>query len=247
MTQIAQEVDEEWVARLLFSILGIGPIRALRRGNLTPDLVADFDDQQIALEVTEIFVPSDGARVPYQAVENYRQQLLETCEVDWHRHGNPAVEVHVHFNPSATILKNQIGALAAQLCKAIVTHLPSADGYAELEFDWDRRDSFLPEQVAAIQVLRLPAGYESHWLGADAGFIGSLTRALVQDRIDRKRRGNYREGTAASWLLIVADGRRVSGTFSISESLTEHRYHSQFDRVFLLEIFSKRAFELCVA
>ena len=59
-------------------------------------------------------------------------------------------------------------------------------------------------------------------VSAGAGFISPLTPALVQDRIDRKRRGNYREGTAASWLLIVADGRRISGTFSISESLTEH-------------------------
>jgi hypothetical protein len=247
VTQIAQEVEEEWVVRLLFSILGIGPIRALRRGNPAPDLVADFDDQQVALEVTEIFAPSDRARVPYQAVENYRQQLLETCEVDWHRHGNPAVEVHVHFNPSVTILKNQIGALGSQLCQAVVAHLPSADGYAELEFDWDRRDSFLPEQVAAIHVVRFPEGDRSHWLGADAGFIAPLTPALLQDRIDRKRRGNYREGTAASWLVIVADGRRISGTFSISDSVTEHRYQTQFDRVFLLEIFSKRAFELCVA
>jgi hypothetical protein len=247
MTLIAQEAEEERFARLLFTILGLGPIQSLRRGDPAPDIVAIFRDWIVALEVTEIFSPHGAGGVPHQAVENYRALLLEECGLEWRRRQSPHVEVHVHFDPSVSTPKKQIGAVASRLCDAVAANLPAVDDYAELEFDWEQRDSFLPEQIAAVHVVRSGGSHQSYWLGGDAGFVGPLTIELVQSAIDRKSHGDYREPGAESWLVIVADGRRISGSFDLPEAVIQHQYRARFERMFLLELFSARAYEIHAA
>jgi hypothetical protein len=62
--------------------------------------------------------------------------------------------------------------------------------------------------------------------------------------MDRKLRGHYREPDAESWLVIVADGRRISGSLDSPEAVVQHRFRTQFDRVFVLEPFTMCAYEL---
>lgn len=246
MTRVAQEIEEERIARLLFAALGLGPIQSIRRGDPAPDIVACFSNRTIGLEITEIFAPPGPASSPYQAVENYRTALLEACATEWRHRQSPGSEVHVHFNPNVPIRKNRIRALASQLCDAVAGNLPAAEGYVGLEFDWGRRDSFLPEEVTAVHVVRFGNG-DSHWLGPDSGYVVPLTIELVQGAIDRKALGDYREQGAESWLVIVANGLRISGAFDVPEAVIQHRYRAAFERMFLFELFSTRPYEIHAA
>lgn len=246
MTRVAQEIEEERIARVLFACLGLGPIQSIHRGDPAPDIIAGFSNRTIGLEITEIFAPSDPDEPPYQAVENYRAALLEACATEWRRRQCPGAEVHVHFNPNVPIQKNRIRAFASQLCDAVAGNLPAAEDYVGLEFDWERRDSFLPEQVTAVHVVRFGNG-DSHWLGPASGYVIPLTTELVQAAIDRKALGDYRELGAESWLVIVANGLRISGSFDVPEVVVQHRYRAAFQRMFLLELFSTRPYEIHAA
>lgn len=247
MTLISQEADEEHFARLLFAILNMGPIQNLRRGEPAPDIVATLPSHIVGLEVTEIFMPHNTGNMPHQAVENYRTLLLTACRVEWHLRQCPHVEVHVHFNPSILIPKRQIGELASLLCDVVAANLPAEEGYVSLEFDWDRREAFLPEQITVVHVVRFTGPGESHWLAPDSDFVMPLTIELVQSTLNRKSLANYREPGAESWLLIVDDGRHISASFALSEAVLKHQYYAQFERMFLLELFSLRAYELHAA
>jgi hypothetical protein len=247
MTRIAQELEEERIARLLFKSLGLGLIQSIGRGNPTPDIVARFLDRTVGLEVTEIFTPPGMRGFPHQAVENYRAALLEACAVEWRRREYPHTEVHVHFNPSMSIARNRISALTSQLCDVVAANLPPAEGYIELKFDWGRRSRFLPEEITAIRAVRFALDGDSHWVGPDFGFVGPLTIELVQAAIDRKSLGDYRVPGTQSWLVIVANGLRISGSFDLPEAVFQHRYRAHFERMFLLELFSMRACEIHAA
>jgi hypothetical protein len=246
MTRDAQEIDEERSARELFAALGLGPIQSIRRGDPTPDIVAVVSDRTIGLEVTEVFAPPRPDNVPHQAVEVYRETLLEACAAEWRCRQSPEAEIHVHFTPNMLIRKDRIRRLALQLCDAVAGNLPAVGGYVRLEFDWERRNSFLPEQVAAVHVVRLDNGH-SHWLGPDSGYVVPLTVELVQGAIDRKALIDNRVQGAESWLVIVANGLRISGSFGIPEDVVQHRYRGGFQRMFLLEVFSMRAYEISAA
>jgi hypothetical protein len=244
MTLIPQHQEEEHFARTLFSALGIGPVQALRRGAPAPDIIATLPGQTIALEITELFQPSADVVVPHQGTEEYRAKVLERADSDWRNRGGPIVEAHVFFDPSATISKHRIAALAARLCDAVEQALTPDSDSANLEFDWERSDTYLPEEIAAVHVLRLPDANRSHWLSPDAGYVCALDRTMLQGVIDRKSHADYTEPGAESWLLVVVDGRRISASFDFPPDVVHHQYRSPFDRVFLLDMFSARAREL---
>jgi hypothetical protein len=244
MTLCSQQQEEEQFARVLFSALGI-VVQALEHPKPAPDIIARLRGQTIALEVMELFHPSDEI-VPRQATENYRARLLKAADSDWRSRGCPLVEVYVFFDPSATISKNRIAALARQLCDAVQHALPAAGDSTVLDFDCDQDNTYLAEQIQTVQVLRRPKASRSYWLSLDTGHFCPLDAAMLQAFINRKSQADYREPGAESWLLLVADGRRISKSFEFTADVTHCKYRSPFARIFVLDMFSGRVLELNV-
>jgi hypothetical protein len=246
MTLIAQHQEEEQFARVLFGALGLGPVQALERGKPAPDFIVRLPGRTIALEITELFHPSNEV-IPRQGTENYRARLLKTAGSEWRSRGCPAVEAHVFFDVSATISKNRIAGLACQLCDAVQHALPAAGNSAFLEFDWEQEDTYLAEQIIAVHVLRLPEGSRSHWLSPDFGHPRPLDAAMLQAVMDRKSQADYKEPGAEPWLLLVVDGRRISASFEFTADVTQCEYRSPFDRIFVLDMYSGHVVELNAA
>lgn len=140
--------------------------------------------------------------------------------------------------------KAQIRALAARLCTVVEAQLPTVDTWTRIEFDWERRDDFLPEQFTSVRVIRPSSHDRSYWNGADAGYLAPLTVTEMQGAIDSKSAADYRLAGAESWLLVVADSRRISSSFDIPDDVAKHPYRTRFDRLFLLDTFPNRVFEL---
>ena len=244
MTRLSQKAEEEHFARRLVANLGLGPVLNVETPHLAPDILLRLPDRIVALEVTRIFRPTAEGNVPRQAQENYRRALLDAATKEWERRAGPHIEVLALFNDYVPISKSQIFGLAERLCIVVERELPGVNGWRRIEFDWDRRDDFLPEQLTSIRVILPAFHHRSYWNAGDAGFLSPLSATEIQRVIDAKATTDYAVKSAESWLLIVADSHHLSSSFDMSEEAIRHSYDSRFERIFLLDTFPNRVYEL---
>ena len=76
--------------------------------------------------------------------------------------------------------------------------------------------------------------------------VRSVSAEHLQARISKKNEkvGRYVSASSETWLLIVFDSRRCSGTFDLDSRAFEGVYESAFSRTFVFDTFSATVREL---
>jgi hypothetical protein len=130
----------------------------------------------------------------------------------------------------------------------VAANIPAANDFAELENDWDNPTVF-PFEIHSVSILRHAVLKRNYWTIPSAGWFRENIARELQETITKKeaRIRGYDAGCAALWLLIVAENNGPSAFFDPSESTLSHPYVASFDRVFFLDLFKAKAFELRIA
>ncbi|HEX8708807.1 MAG TPA: hypothetical protein VF723_11235 [Pyrinomonadaceae bacterium] len=217
-------------------------------GNITPSEEPDFlienDGKVIGIELTGIYRPPTADRLPMQASESLMNQVVERARAIYEESGGPALWVSVLFSSFPQLRKSQVSELAAKLARIVSDKNVKVGGSVRIENDWEDTDYF-PEAFYTINIRHSASLTKGFWSVPTAAFIPQLAADDIQQTIDKKDTlcPTYRKKCQEAWLLIVY-GSALSSTFEMPNDVREHEYRSNFDRVFMCDVFSQVTVEL---
>jgi hypothetical protein len=232
---------ERRFARAFLDAIGLSvPITPLPAGT-GPDFEFILDNHTLGLEVTRVYHESPAGKPDLRKLEGERDQILAGAHRRWEQLQRPPVTVYVTFVPRRSPGKSSTRMVVDQLVNLVMLNLPEVDGVRRLTSEWPTRDH-LPESVVSLEVLRPSYHAQSYWFSPDGGIVPDLNPVHLQARIDSKDLKLARQpgAPAESWLLLVAEGSRSSGTFNFVPEALEHVYRSVFMKTYLFEAFSRR-------
>ena len=233
------------VTRFLAAIHFPGDVVRVPDG-LGPDFVIRGTEPLIGIELTELYRGIDSDGVNRRQVEGVRDQVLAGAKALWDAASHPPLEVHVSFNHRTlkTPTKAQIKSLAKRLTEIVQDNLPSFGEHRRLSWDWRHAQS-LPDGVHGISIIRL-AHERSYWVGTDADFVPPVDAQHLQARIAAKttKAALYRTASPITWLLIVLESHRLSGSFDLASPAFETMYQSAFARTIVFDAFTSTIREL---
>src|SRR4030095_14957410 len=121
---------------------------------------------------------------------------------------------------------------------------PTNNDSVHLENDW--RDPTIPECVLSIRITRFPWREDHRLTAPEAGWGQMDCIGLIQSRCDEKavEYVDYRKACDECWLLIAASGWQPSSLFDPTQETLQHLYETPFQRIFFMEHFSGRLYEL---
>lgn len=216
--------------------------------NEEPDFLIEEYGAMFGIELVGLYRADSDNRLPRQALESLRKQIVERAQRLYEEAGGPELWVSVHFSPYANLGKSRIPDLADRLEKIVVAANVGVDGNVSIQADWDTPDDF-PEEIDSIHIRRLQILTKGFWTVPGAAFVPECTLDEVQRVIDKKNKrvASYRNKCDVIWLVIVVDGFALSSTVNFSDEVCEYLYRSDFDRVFIFENAAERSFELKTA
>jgi len=180
-----------------------------------------------------------------QAREAVRQKIVERAKAIYDGAGYPPVDCKVHLK-DLPYRKSEIEPLATAIAELTRRNIPP-DGelYRAEDYDWVNA-AYFPDVVDRIRVARYGVMTES-FFGADgSAWIGPMPPELVREAIDDKDANvdKYLRRCSEAWLVIVADGFRMSTWFDDDSQVRAASFVTRFARVFVLRGFGQQLIEL---
>lgn len=209
-----------------------------------PDFLVEENGRLVGIELIEFYRKTPSNQMPRQASERLRNQIVEQARSIFEGNGGTALYVYVHFGFDLDLRKNRVAELASKLVKIVSDNLVDTDESVMLENQWDNLNYF-PEEFISIDILRPSYITNPLWAVPDADVIPKFSVDVIQQVIDKKNVliPSYRKKSQELWLLII-HGFTLSSTFENEENVFEHNYSSDFNRIFLFDIFSQTPAEL---
>ncbi|SRR6266487_2178616 len=209
----------------------------------SPDFLVATSGGVIGIEVTKIH----HANEPRQQESECRSLVDAACRLYESERSIP-LEVKVHFGGSPQFNKRNRGKFARILANLVLTNIPQLDSWIRLENNWEN-PSFFPYEIVGLSVIRLSAFRRNFWSVPSAGFFQEDFALKIEAIIATKEHAisTYRTDCMGRWLLIAAEGNSASTFFHPSTKTLQYSYRSSFDRIFFLEAFRRRVWELNVS
>jgi hypothetical protein len=177
--------------------------------------------------------------------ESESEAVVAAARSIYERGNSPNLQVSVFFGAQRGFNRKNRSVFATALANLVAANVPASDGDAVLKNDWSNPEVF-PYEILKVSITRHRLLTANYWIVPAVGWILENFEGPLQETITKKEiplRG-YDTGCAVLWLLIVAEDSSPSAFFNPSESTLCHPYVSSFDRVFFLELFKGKAFEL---
>jgi hypothetical protein len=210
-----------------------------------PDFVVHTANGALGIEVTAIYQQPVSGQLPLQAVERLREYVVQRAQAIHESRGGPPLYLSAYFSPNARLSKSDVEACAEQLAEFVVSiEMPPG---SDMEYEETVRGrGQLPAEFSALRVYRVPGQVERFWAAPSAGFVPHCTPEDLQAVLDTKsaKVDRYRTNCEHLWLLIAINGFALSASLDVPESTLTARFHSRFDRAFLLENHRSRVWEL---
>jgi hypothetical protein len=217
-----------------------------------PDFLINGANSVIGIEHTELFKNKSPDK-PYspQKEEVFRKKIISDAQKLCERNGIPPIQVNVFFNSLKHICGNKAQFdLSKSIAKSVGRRCNTKK---DEKFTLKNPELGLPE-IYQIRVIRGTLNGEtwltSHrWQEARASWMNRRFVSELQESIDRKndRYKEYRKKCEECWLLIVVNRSKDSQAFEITEEMLQHKYSSEFDRTFYMEVIIKDLYELTTA
>ena len=242
MLQTAKKDKERLFVEILAKELDAFPPGKLVDSE-SPDFLVATSDGVIGIEVTRIH----HANEPRQQESEYRSLVSAACRL-YESESTIPLEVKIHFGGSTQFKKRNRDKFARILANLVLTNIPRPDSWISLENNWEN-PTFFPYEIAGLSIIRLSALRRNFWSVPSAGFFQEDFAPKIEATIAIKENAISNYGTVhiARWLLIVAEGNNASTFFDPSTKTLQHSYRSSFDRIFFLEAFRRRVWELNVS
>src|SRR4030095_7782649 len=240
--QAAKKADERRFVEILAEKLDAFPPGKLIDSEL-PDFLVATPEGVIGIEATKIH-HADECR-PH---ESECRSLVDAARRLYESESTIPLEVKVHFGRSTQFNKRNRGKFARILANLVLTNIPQPDSWIDLENNWEN-PGFFPYEIVGLSIIRLSAFRRNFWSVPSAGFFQEDFAPKVEAIITTKEHAisTYETDCTRRWLLIVAEGNSASTFFDPSTKTLQHSYSSSFDRIFLVETFRRKVWELNVS
>lgn len=209
----------------------------------SPDFLAATSEGVLGIEVTKIH----HANEPRQQESECRSLVDAACRL-YESESTIPLEVKVHFGGSTQFKKRNRDKFARILANLVLTNIPRPDSLISLDNNWEN-PSFFPYEIAGLSIIRLSAFRRNFWSVPSAGFFQEDFAPKIEAIIATKEHAirTYKTDCIERWLLIAAEGNSASTFFDPSKKTLQHSYRSSFDRIFFLEAFRRKVWELNVS
>jgi hypothetical protein len=208
-------------------------------GQERPDVVVVSSQGKIGIEITSLYdsklkrTESECEKAVLEARRIYEKQNL------------PKLHVSVHIGGESSFNRTNRKGFAATIANLVAANVPPPGKYAAVENDFNDPKRF-PYEIDSIYIYQYSWPDENNWTAPSAGFyrehfVEELQRVISEK--DSKLKG-YMPGCKEQWLLVVAENSSPSTFFDPSEETVNHRYKSAFHKVFVMELFKVKVFEL---
>ena len=206
----------------------------------SPDFLIRSPSQTIGLEVRELFHPGEPHGGSIQAQEALRRQVLEACRDLYDRNGGAPAHFSVHFQPRSELHKSQVEALAWAIVERVGPLRLSTHELVQLD-DYEA----LPPEIAAIHCVGL-TGEGSDWSDPGATWVPTLEAMDIAREIAAKevKLDAYRTSSEEMWLLLAADGLRLSGMIEMSPAALSETYATRFSQVWVFQLGDDKVHQL---
>lgn len=219
----------------------------------SPDFLITLDGRVVGVEVTELFIQrgSPEARLlpedpTLQAIESIFIKIVSKAHAIYSDPTNPPVLSHIVFsNPIIPGNKKKDDQIAKLIADQIQSMSRQDSEWSEWRSrDDEREENPLSEWVSFISTSRVPEQF-AEWSHNRAGTVCPLTRARIQEEIDKKapKIDEYKKRSQEIWLLIVADRTRTSQRFSVGPDFSWDSICSPFAKTFYYDLVSDEVFE----
>jgi hypothetical protein len=240
--QAAKKADERRFVEILTEKLDAFPPGKLIDSE-SPDFLVATPEGVIGIEVTKIH-HADECR---QHESECRSLVDAACRL-YESESTIPLEVKVHFGRCTQFNKRNRGKFARILANLVLTNIPQPDSWIDLENNWEN-PGFFPYEIVGLSIIRLSAFRRNFWSVPSAGFFQEDFAPKIEAIITTKEHAisTYETDCTRRWLLIVAEGNSASTFFDPSTKTLQHSYSSSFDRIFLVEAFRRKVWELNIA
>ena len=240
--EAAKKDEERRFVELLAKELNAFPLGKLIDSE-SPDFLVATSEGVLGIEVTKIH----HANEPRQQESECRSLVDAACRL-YENESTIPVEVKVHFGGSTQFNKRNKGKFARILANLVLTNIPRPNSLLSLDNNWEN-PRFFPYEIAGLSIIRLSAFRRNFWSVPSAGFFQEDFAPKIEAIIAIKEHAmrTYKTDCIKRWLLLAAEGNSASTFFDPSTKTLQHSYRSSFDRIFFLEAFRQKVWELSVS
>jgi hypothetical protein len=204
-----------------------------------PDIIVLTLNGKIGIEITAIIDKKQK-----RAESECEKAVIEARKI-YEELGLPKLQVSVHIGSEESINKKTRKQFAKAVAKLVANNIPLGSSHVTLENKWNDLVNF-PYEINAILILQHPSLSINHWHVPSGGFCREDFAGELQGVLDEKETKiqGYAPDCTEQWLVVVAENMSASTFFDPSAKTINHLYKSSFDKVFLLELFKAKLFEL---
>ena len=204
-----------------------------------PDVIVVTPQGKIGIEITSLHdnklkrKESECEKAVSEARRIYEKQSL------------PKLHVSVHIGGENSFNRVNRSKFANAIAGLVVENVPLPGKYVAVENDFNDPARF-PYEINSISIYQYSWPDKNLWTAPSAGFYREHFVEELQRVISEKdlKLSGYMPDCKEQWLLVVAENSSPSTFFGPSEITANHTYSSAFDKVFVLELFKVKLFEL---
>lgn len=202
-----------------------------------PDFLIHSATGTIGIELVDYVSGHSRAGSAERMQEELRDRIVGQAQTAFESDHDEIVWVTFFWYPGVQFTKSSPRQLGPVIAEWVARALPQTiPGKSSIERD-DLEGSVLEYKLVCADIRREASLERSYWTNAEAGFLGSQPEELQAVITSKDSKfSEYRRACDEVWLLVVADGRHISSTFSPEEETLAHAYHSPFDRVFFFDL-----------
>jgi len=203
-----------------------------------PDFLLEVEGRAIGLEVTEVFIESNGGPVAPKVAESIVGEIVTRARRRYEVQGGKPLHVSIGFHSRVDMRHVSKREAADEIACFLLALDPPLNKLMKCQRRAVDRDA-LPEQIAFMQVLAVPDQTMADWWAPQAGWVAPLIAEFLQPSVDEKSRKieQYRQVIEEVWLLLAIEGKGPSQLFEPSGEIPV--VASPFDRTYLLSIFPR--------
>ena len=215
-----------------------------------PDFLVRTANKLVGIELTELKYERKDKEFNMRAHEDFLEELMTCAQTIFEKDCGLKLVVDVHFHanigPAVAMDKNHeamliMQGLAETIARLVTDNTPDATG---ISFLIDRSSKYgyynLPSMIESVRVTNVMGRFtESLWYAGISTKVKPLSVESISQRIkakDKKLKA-YNHKCAETWLVIIQNSFLMSSKYDpvAAQRALNHRYRSDFDRVFVLE------------
>jgi len=200
-----------------------------------PDFIIESAQSRIGIEITEINTPDEANQTNLRQQESIAEQIIQLASDCYQELDKGQFSVTVVFSLEKPLAEKKKDKIAAFICE-----------FAKCNKLFHETHNGLIPEIHRISIWRDPSPAIQKWTALYSGWIGKLNCEILTKVIEKKEMKikTYEKLVLHNWLLIVANGKKLSGSFNYDDMKSNCDFNSNFSKVFLYNRFQGQVFEL---